>query len=222
MKHIIFLGPPGSGKGTQAHFIANKYKILNISAGTILRQSSLNDQWINKNSKKTINTINAGNLVDDKLVTKLIIDWINQNNSQNGFILDGFPRTIGQAILFKNSNISINFVIEFRIPDFIIIDRIVGRQIHIDSGRTYHIKYNPPKYCGLDDITGEKLIIRTDDNLKVIQQRLNQYRKYTIPLSNYYKKESKKGKIFYFCIDGNRQINMIYEELINILSLHMF
>lgn len=223
MKRIIFLGPPGSGKGTQAYLIANKYNLLSISAGEILRQSLLCNQIVSTNFNNTIiNRMNSGNLVDDELIIKLIMTKINQNSCKNGFILDGFPRNINQAASITKNNIYINFVIEFYISDSVIIDRIIGRQIHVNSGRTYHIKYNPPKHYGLDDVTGEKLIMRKDDNAKTIQQRLNQYHQYTKPLSNYYKKLSNESNLLYFMIDGNHQVTKIYKKLINLFKLHIF
>lgn len=220
MIRIILLGPPGSGKGTQAYLIANKYNITNISAGEILRQSLLSEQTISNNSNAILRTINSGNLVDDALIIKLVIARIN-NKCAQGFILDGFPRTINQAISIVENDIVINFVIEFDIPDFIIVDRIVGRQMHLNSGRIYHIKYNPPKFPGFDDITGEKLIIRKDDNIQSVQQRLIQYHKYNEIISEYYKKKSKENVLFYHIIDGNRKVDVIYKELIDIFSSYI-
>lgn len=222
MIRIIFLGPPGSGKGTQSSLIAKKYNIVKISTGEILRKSFLCKQSTKIDSHNTEKIISSGNLVDDKLITKLMLDRINYKDCRNGFILDGFPRTINQAISIKKSNIFINFVIEFCVSDFEIIDRISGRLIHINSGRTYHIKHNPPRYYGLDDITGEKLSIRKDDDIKTLQQRLEQYHQHTMPVSEFYKKESKKNNILYFCINGNRNILEIYKELVKILNLYMY
>lgn len=223
MYNIIFLGPPGSGKGTQAHLISTKYGISNISAGEILKHAlSVTKFHFNFNTDNMLNQINSGNLVDDELIIPLIIKRIRQDDCKKGFILDGFPRTIGQAIAIEQNKIAIDFVIEFNISDSAIINRIVGRQVHIKSGRTYHIKFNPPKLDGIDDITGEKLVIRADDNAQVILQRLNQYRKYTILLSDYYQKQSQQGNMRYFIINGNQEITKIYKELINIFNFHIF
>lgn len=213
MIRIILLGPPGSGKGTQAHLIANHYNISHISTGEILRKTSL--------YKRFRNVIKDGKLVNDDLMIQLITKRINKNDCNNGFVLDGFPRTINQAISLKKRNIFINFVIELDVLDSIIIDRINGRQIHMNSGRTYHIKYNPPKTDGLDDITGEKLIIRQDDNVKTMIQRLNQYRQNTTCVSKFYQKESKNACTLYFMVNGNQQIIKIYEKLINIITLNI-
>lgn len=220
MMRIIFLGPPGSGKGTQANLISNQYNIPNITAGEILKQSFLENTQSSLNlvCQKNINKINSGNLVSDELVIKLIINQIRKNDCKHGFILDGFPRTIKQAMSIIQNNIAIDFVIEFYMPDSAIIERIVGRQIHAVSGRIYHIKFNPPKRCGLDDVTGDRLIVRKDDDENIIRQRLNQYRQYTLPLSNYYKQQAQQNIIKYYVINSNRQINKIYQELIEIFQ----
>lgn len=214
---IIFLGPPGSGKGTQASLIAQKYNIANISTGIILQQELYKYSKLHTTFHNMTNIINSGDLVNDEFVIKLIIMRINQDDCRNGFILDGFPRTIIQALSIDKYLISMNFVIQFMLPDSVIINRIMGRRIHLSSGRTYHIKFNPPKHHNLDDITGETLTIRKDDRENTIRTRLNKYYQYTNPIINYYKREARKKNIRYLSIDGNRKICEIYEELINIL-----
>ncbi|URJ23507.1 adenylate kinase [Blochmannia endosymbiont of Camponotus sp. C-003] len=220
MIRIIFLGPPGSGKGTQAHLITNKYNIPNISTGMMLRQTIHNSSYqsyeLNKNIK---NIIHAGDLVNDEFMLQLVNTRISQRDCRNGFLLDGFPRTILQAKSMKKYEIFVNYIIEFFISDSVIIDRIIGRRIHVSSGRTYHIKFNPPKNYGLDDITGEVLTTRKDDHEEAIRQRLHNYYQHTAPVSDYYRKESKDKKIKYFAVDGNRDISEIYKELINIINL---
>ncbi|WP_443092756.1 adenylate kinase [Candidatus Blochmannia sp. SNP] len=215
---IIFLGPPGSGKGTQAHLISNKYNIPNISTGMMLRQSFPKDPYqSHKIRKNIINVMHTGNLVNDDFMVQLINTRINKNDCYNGFLLDGFPRTILQAEFMKKYKIFVNYVIEFVISDSTVINRITGRRIHINSGRTYHIQFNPPKICGLDDITGESLTTRKDDCEQTIRKRLHNYHQYTEPVLNYYRHESKSKKIQYFSIDANRKITEIYKELISLL-----
>ncbi|URJ32722.1 adenylate kinase [Blochmannia endosymbiont of Camponotus sp.] len=217
---IIFLGPPGSGKGTQAHLIANKYNIPNISTGMMLRQALTRSAYKSYElHKNIINIMHSGDLVNDEFMVQLINTRINQNDCRNGFLLDGFPRTILQAKSMKQCKIFINYIIEFFTSDSVIIDRIVGRRIHVSSGRTYHIKFNPPKNYGLDDITGEILTTRKDDHEEAIRKRLSNYHQHTEPVLDYYREESKYKKIKYFSVDGNRAISEIYKELINIISL---
>ncbi|WHL24818.1 MAG: adenylate kinase [Candidatus Blochmannia vicinus] len=218
MIRIIFLGPPGSGKGTQAHLISNKYNIPNISTGMMLRQSfTKNPYQSHKIKKNVINVMHTGNLVNDDFMVQLINARINKNDCYNGFLLDGFPRTILQAEFMKKYKIFVNYVIEFVISDSIVINRITGRRIHIDSGRTYHMQFNPPKIFGLDDITGESLTTRKDDCEQAIRKRLHNYYQYTEPVLDYYRHESKVKNLQYFSIDGNRKITEIYEELISLL-----
>lgn len=216
---IIFLGPPGSGKGTQASLIAHKYNIANISTGIMLRQELHKYSTHNVIHQHINNIINSGDLVDDEIIIKLIAMRIQQDDCHTGFILDGFPRTIMQAISMDKYQISINFVIQFTLPDAIIIDRITGRRIHLPSGRTYHITFNPPKHHNLDDITGDILTTRTDDHEDTVRIRLNKYYQYITSIINYYKKIARKKNICYLSIDGNRTICEIYKELIKILQI---
>lgn len=216
---IIFLGPPGSGKGTQAILISRQYNIANISTGIMLQKELYKFSKLNKNYQSITDVINSGNLVSDEFVIKLITTRIKQKDCYNGFLLDGFPRTIIQALSMKQHRISINFVIQFIVPDFVIINRITGRRIHVPSGRIYHITLNPPKNYGLDDITGETLTIRKDDYEDTIRTRLMKYHQHNELLIDYYKKEAKKGNMYYIAIDGNREIYKIYAELVSALSV---
>lgn len=210
---IIFLGPPGSGKGTQADLIAHQYGIANISTGVMLRKNLYKYFQSNLVCKKLTNTINSGNLVDDEIVIKLIVMRISKDDCRTGFILDGFPRTMQQALSMDQHEISINFVIQFTLPDSVIIDRIAGRRIHLPSGRTYHTIFHPPKHHNIDDITGDILTIREDDDEDAIRIRLHKYYKCTAPLINYYKENAKRKNIQYLSIDGNREIYKIHEDL---------
>lgn len=213
---IILLGPPGSGKGTQALLLSRRYNIPHISAGIVLHQELHKYSELDITYRKIVDTIHGGDLVNDEFINKLIFTRISQNDCLNGFILDGFPRTMIQAISISEKQIKINFIVQFILPDSIIIDRIIGRRVHLKSGRTYHVKFNPPKNFNLDDVTGEVLTIRKDDHEYAIRTRLNKYHQHSQPLINYYKNEAINNKLNYLSIDGNREINEVYQELIKI------
>jgi adenylate kinase len=213
--NIILLGPPGSGKGTQAKNLSKKYSIPQISTGDMLRASFKANEPIGIKAKKIMD---SGNLVSDDIIISLIKQRINKNDCKKGFLFDGFPRTIIQAQALDNQKIKIDYIIEIQIKDNEIINRMSGRRIHLASGRTYHIKYNPPKIDNIDDITGEKLIQREDDNKQVVQSRLNVYHKQTNPLIDYYKSlANNNNKIKYIEVNGLKDIkevtNDIYSQL---------
>ncbi|MDN6229397.1 MAG: adenylate kinase, partial [Enterobacterales bacterium] len=151
---IILLGAPGAGKGTQAQFIMEKYGIPQISTGDMLRAAVKAGTELGKKAKEIMD---AGMLVTDELVIALVKERITQEDCRNGFLLDGFPRTIPQADAMKEAGINVDFVLEFDVPDELIVERIIGRRVHQGSGRVYHIKFNPPKVEGKDDVTGEEL-----------------------------------------------------------------
>ncbi|WP_075434080.1 adenylate kinase family protein [Buchnera aphidicola] len=212
MKRIIILGAPGSGKGTQAQLLSKSLCIPFISAGEILRQE------IKKNEKTRSyikNTINQGKLVKSSFMIQLIKENIQKKNSFNGFILDGFPRTIEQAKSLKKY-IAIEYAIYLNIEYKDIINRIEGRLIHKPSGRTYHSIFNPPKQHNVDDITGEILSKRKDDTKKIIKTRFEEYIKHTQPLIHWFQKEKKK--IHYLEIEANQSINHIHKKIINHLN----
>ncbi|KAF0704446.1 adenylate kinase [Buchnera aphidicola (Aphis craccivora)] len=212
---IILLGAPGTGKGTQSKFITEKYKIPQISTGDILREHI---KLKNKIGKTVYKILKNGELVSDNIVCDLIYERINQKDCIKGFLLDGFPRTIKQAKYISNLGIKINFVFEFIVPDALILQRISGRRIHLPSGRTYHIHFNPPQQEGKDDITKEKLIIREDDKIESIQNRLENYKKNNNMLIKYYLKEEKLKKLKLFQINGVKQPNIIKKEIQNIIE----
>lgn len=212
---IILLGAPGTGKGTQSKFITEKYKIPQISTGDILREHI---KLKNKIGKTVYKILKNGELVSDNIVCDLIYERINQKDCIKGFLLDGFPRTIKQAKYISNLGIKINFVFEFIVPDALILQRISGRRIHLPSGRTYHIHFNPPQQEGKDDITKEKLIIREDDKIESIQNRLENYKKNNNMLIKYYLKEEKLKKLKLFQINGVKQPNIIKKEIQNIME----
>ncbi|QJC28921.1 adenylate kinase family protein [Enterobacteriaceae endosymbiont of Plateumaris rustica] len=197
---IILLGPPGSGKGTYARFISEKYNLSNICIGNILRNYIINNHSIL--SKRIKKFINDGLMLPDDIIIKIIKKRLLHPDCKKGFLLDGYPRNIIQADILQKENINIDKIIELYIPKNKIIERIIGRRIHESSGRTYHIIFNPPKVKGKDDITGENLIKRTDDNEQIITSRLKEYTTKTKPLINYYINKSLNKNFFYIKINN--------------------
>lgn len=211
---IILLGAPGAGKGTQAQFIMEKYDIPQISTGDMLRAAVKAGTELGKQAKILMDN---GKLVTDDLVIALVKERISQPDCKNGFLLDGFPRTIPQANAMKAAGIDIDLVLEFDVPDDIIVDRITGRRVHSGSGRVYHVKYNPPKVEGKDDVTGEDLQVRADDHEEVVRKRLIEYHQLTEPLIDFYQKEAAQGCTQYHKLDGNRSVQQVRDELKSIL-----
>lgn len=212
---IILLGPPGSGKGTQAQFITEKYSIPQISTGHMLRSYKKVSMKVRKLVKESMD---SGKLVSDELVIALVKERINQKDCSNGFLLDGFPRTIRQAEAIKEAGIKVDYVLEFDVPDMLIIDRVINRRMHLPSGRVYHVKFNPPRFFGKDDVTGEELTIRKDDQEETVRKRLMQYHQITEPLTSYYKKEAEAGNLEYCKIDGTLKVTEINTELLFVLE----
>lgn len=212
---IILLGAPGAGKGTQAQFIMNKYGIPQISTGDMLRAAIKAGSDLGKQAKVLMD---AGKLVPDDLIIALVKDRVAQPDCAKGFLLDGFPRTIPQADALKAVGIAIDFVLEFDVPDEVIVERMSGRRVHQPSGRSYHIVYNPPKVEGKDDVTGEDLIIRADDKPETVLDRLKVYHSTTQPLVDYYKKEADAGKTAYFRLDGTLTVDAVSAKLAEILG----
>ncbi|WWP02158.1 MAG: adenylate kinase [Candidatus Dasytiphilus stammeri] len=208
---IILLGAPGAGKGTQALFISNRYSIPIISTGNILRT-------LIKTCKDIKEYMTLGKLVKDDFVIQQVKKRISQKDCNNGFLLDGFPRNLLQAHALKIANIKIDYVFNLFVPDKIIIDRIIGRRIHLTSGRIYHIKFYPPKIKDKDDITGEELQIRQDDYENIVLNRLNEYHQYTAPLIPFYINEAKMGLTRYYQIDGTNKITLINAHIKKILG----
>jgi len=181
--HIILLGSPGSGKGTQAQFITEKYAIPQISTGDMLRAAVREGTPLGLEAKKVMD---AGQLVSDEIILGLIKERITQDDCKNGFLLDGFPRTIPQADGLKAMGVEIDTVIEIDVPDENIVTRMAGRRVHLASGRSYHTQFNPPKVENIDNETGEALIQREDDKEETVRNRLRVYHEQTKPLVEYY------------------------------------
>ena len=180
---MILLGPPGAGKGTQAQMICQKYGIPQISTGDMLRAAVKAGTPLGIEAKKVMD---AGGLVSDDLIINLVKERIAQPDCAKGFLFDGFPRTIPQADAMKAAGVKLDVVLEIDVPDEAIVERMSGRRAHLPSGRTYHVKYNPPKVAGKDDVTGEDLIQRDDDKEETVLKRLQVYQSQTRPLVDYY------------------------------------
>lgn len=187
---LILLGAPGAGKGTQAAYLCDKFGIPQISTGDMLRAAVKAGTPLGVAAKKVMD---AGGLVSDDIIIGLVKERIAQPDCAKGFLFDGFPRTIPQADAMKAAGVKIDFVLEIDVPDSAIIERMSGRRVHVASGRTYHVKYNPPKIEGKDDATGEDLIQRDDDREDTVRKRLQVYHEQTRPLVDYYSRWSATG-----------------------------
>lgn len=212
---IVLLGAPGAGKGTQAQFLMNKFGIPQISTGDMLRAAIKAGTEMGLAAKQVMD---AGQLVSDEIIIGLVKERISQADCEKGFLLDGFPRTIPQAEAMDEANISLDYCIEFDVPDETIVARMSGRRVHPSSGRVYHIQYNPPKTDGIDDETGDALIIRDDDKESTVRDRLAVYHKQTKPLVAYYKSAAARGACAYHCIDGTKDVKTVSEQLSELLS----
>ena len=209
---ILLLGPPGGGKGTQSKFLMDEYNIPQISTGDMLRSHVSNETKLGIRAKEFMD---KGELVTDSLILDMMEIRFKDNDCKNGFILDGFPRTIAQAEgldeLFNKSNKKLDHVIVINVDDDEIVERMGGRRMHPGSGRVYHVKYNPPKVEGKDDITNEDLIIRDDDKEDTVRNRLKIYHKQTKPLINYYKQNV-------FNVNGSEEIQTVKHNILNHLK----
>jgi len=187
---LILLGAPGAGKGTQAAFICQRFGIPQISTGDMLRSAVKAGTPLGLAAKKVMD---SGSLVSDDIIIGLVRERIAQPDFANGFLFDGFPRTIVQADALKNAGIMLDYVLEIDVPDSAIIERMSGRRVHVASGRTYHVRFNPPKSAGVDDVTGEPLIQRVDDEEETVRKRLAVYAAQTLPLVEYYSRWAASG-----------------------------
>lgn len=209
---IILLGPPGAGKGTQAKFITETFGIPQISTGDMLRAAIKQGTEL---GQKVDAVIKAGDLVSDDLIIDLVKERIAQPDCEQGCIFDGFPRTIPQAEALDQAGVKIDHVLEIAVPDESIIERMSGRRFHMDSGRSYHTKYNPPKEPGVDDVTGEPIIQREDDKPEVVKDRLSTYHAQTEQLVNFY---SDQQAVEFNRVDGTRPIDEVKSQVQAILA----
>ena len=203
---IVLLGAPGAGKGTQAQFLMKKFGIPQISTGDMLRAAINAGTELGKQAKAVMD---AGQLVSDHLIIGLVKERITLDDCKLGFLLDGFPRTIPQADALKENGIKIDNVLEFDVPDEVIVERMAGRRVHPGSGRVYHLVYNPPKVEGKDDVTGDELTIRPDDEEATVRKRLSIYHDQTEPLVNFYQAEAKLGNCSYLAVDGTQAVEQV-------------
>ena len=188
---LILLGAPGAGKGTQATFIKEKFNIPQISTGDMLRAAVKAGTPLGLAAKQVMD---AGGLVSDDIIIGLVKDRLKEPDCANGYLFDGFPRTIPQADAMKDAGVAIDYVLEIDVPDAAIIERMSGRRVHPASGRTYHVKFNPPKVEGKDDATGEELVQRPDDTEETVKKRLTVYHEQTKVLVGYYTKWAQSGQ----------------------------
>lgn len=211
---IILLGPPGAGKGTQAQALKDKFNIPQISTGEILRAEIKAQSELGKKLKAIVD---SGALVSDDIIIEIVKKKIASPECKNGFLFDGFPRTLTQAEAVKSAGIKIDHVIEITVPDEEIIKRMSGRRVHLASGRTYHNEYNPPKTAGQDDVTNEPLVQREDDKEETVKKRLDVYHQQTKPLVEYYENQSKSKDANapqYHRTSGVGEISKITQDLI--------
>ena len=215
---IILLGGPGAGKGTQANYIKEKFNIPQISTGDMLRAAVKAGTPLGLQAKEVME---AGGLVSDEIILGLVKDRIAENDCANGFLFDGFPRTIAQAESLKTQGVNIDYVVEIDVDDEEIIKRMSGRRVHLASGRTYHVTFNPPKVEGKDDVTEEDLIQRDDDKEETVRERLNVYHEQTEPLINYYSNWSSSGENSapkYVKINGIGSVDEIKDSIFTALN----
>ncbi len=214
---IILLGAPGAGKGTQAKHIMELFAIPQISTGDMLRNAIKEGSEL---GLKVKDVMAAGGLVSDQLIIDLVKERIAQDDCKNGFLFDGFPRTIPQAQALADANIPIDHVVEFHVDDEEIVSRLSGRRVHVDSGRIYHIQYSPPKQEGLDDITGEALVQRPDDEEGTVRKRLAVYHEQTEPLIGFYRDFSSSNGGSPKCskVDGIGPLEQIRQRVADVLK----
>ena len=207
---IILLGPPGAGKGTQAQFIIDALNIPQISTGDMLRAAVNSGTELGERVKAVMD---SGALVSDEIIIDLVKDRITQPDCANGFLFDGFPRTIPQAEAMDAAGVEVDAVVEIQVAEEELVSRITGRRVHPGSGRVYHVIYNPPAQEGQDDVTGEALIQREDDTEETVRERINVYNDQTAPLIAYYQAKTDSG-LRYIEINGQGEVAAIQAEIL--------
>ncbi|MDO4998556.1 MAG: adenylate kinase [Neisseria sp.] len=212
---VLLLGAPGAGKGTQAQFITAEFNIPQISTGDMLRAAIKAGTPLGLEAKKIID---EGGLVRDDIIIGMVKERIAQADCQNGFLFDGFPRTLAQAEAMIEAGVDLDAVVEIDVPDEAIISRMSGRRVHLASGRTYHICYNPPKVEGKDDVTGEDLIQRDDDKEEVVKKRLEVYHTQTAVLIDFYSKLEGEHAPKYIKVDGTQAVETVKETVLSALK----
>ena len=215
---LILLGPPGAGKGTQAGFITAAFGIPQISTGDMLRAAIKAGTELGKMAKQVMD---EGKLVSDDIIIGLVKERLKQPDCANGYLFDGFPRTIPQAQALRDSGIQLDHVVELQVPDSAIIERMSGRRVHQPSGRSYHIRFNPPKVEGKDDLTGEPLTQRDDDREEVVRKRLDVYQQQTRPLVDYYQAWAGTGDAaapHYHALAGVGTVEEIRDRVMAVLK----
>ena len=215
---LMLLGCPGAGKGTQALLLMKKFNIPQISTGDMLRSAIASGTELGMSAKQIMD---AGQLVSDDIINALVVERLDQPDCTNGFLLDGYPRTIPQAQALRDTNIKIDHVIEIAVDDEEIVKRISGRRVHVASGRVYHVELNPPKVAGMDDETGEPLIHRDDDREEIIRNRLAVYKEKTAPLIDYYKawyNEAGDDAPVFSKVTGSGSVEEIFDRILSVIG----
>lgn len=212
---IILLGPPGAGKGTQAQLICEHFEIPQISTGDMLRAAVNAGTPLGEKVKAVMD---SGALVSDDIIIELVKERIAQPDCANGFLFDGFPRTIPQAEALVAAGIEIDSVVEIKVPDEQIVKRLSGRRVHPESGRVYHVEFNPPREAGKDDETGEALVQRDDDKEDTVRERLEVYHRQTHPLVSFYRKRAAETPLEFVEVDGEGEVQEIQARIIGALS----